>query len=146
MRCFFFGPGLPLGLGVPSMAAALLFVPALTRGAAFFLPFASVAGGANKPLSTPLTGVAASAGVSAGVGSTMWAGVLGDDESLSDDFDDGSWGNLASAPGARGSLTSRDLVFAEDMATAGRAGGVLAAVGIKWAEGSNGQDARRRAW
>jgi hypothetical protein len=120
MRCFFFGPGLPRGLG-PSTAEAPLLVPALTLGAAFFLPFASVAGGASRALSTPSTGVAASAGASRGVGSTTWAGVLGDDDGLSDDFDDGSWGNLASASGDSGSLTSRDFVFAEDMAPAVRA-------------------------
>jgi hypothetical protein len=47
--------------------------------------------------------------------------VLGDVDGLSDDFDDGSWGNLASASGDNGSLTSRDFVFAEDMTPAVRA-------------------------
>jgi hypothetical protein len=121
MRCFFFGPGLPRGLGPPSMAEAPLLVPALTLGAAFFLPCASVAGGARRPLSTPFTEVAASPAASRDVGSTIWAGVLGDVDGLSDDFDDGSWGNLASASGDNGSLTSRDFVFAEDMTPAVRA-------------------------
>ena len=62
-----------------------------------------------------LAGAAASLGVSAGVGSTIWAGVPGDDDDeagleVSDDFDDGSCGNLASASGDRASTTTLDLV------------------------------------
>ena len=73
IRCFFFGPGLPRTFGVPSTAAAPLLVPAppaLGPGRPF-LPFASVDGGANKLLSMPVAGVAASSGVSTGVGSTI---------------------------------------------------------------------------
>lgn len=60
-----------------------------------------------------LTAAVASLGVSAGGGSTIWAGVSGDDDAgfeVSDDFDDGSCGNLASASGESASTMTLDLV------------------------------------
>jgi hypothetical protein len=59
-----------------------------------------------------LTGAAASLGASLVGGSTMWAGVSGDDDGfeVSDGFDDGWCGNLASAPGDSASTMTLDLV------------------------------------
>lgn len=131
IRCFFLGPGLPRGFGVPSSAAAPLFVP-LGFGPGARRPFfpAPATGGASRLLSMPFTGVAASSGVSTGAGSTIWAGVSGDDddddESFegSDGFGSGSWGNLASFPGDSGRTTTRDFAapaLVVDMAPAATA-------------------------
>lgn len=150
IRCFFFGPGLPRTFGVPSTAAALLLVPAAPAfGPGRFLPFPSTAGGASRPLSTPLAGVAASLGVSTGVGSTTWAGVSGDDEVEDEgleacgDFDGESWGNLARVSGASWNLTTMVLGLVEDdiwaaMQSDGRGGSSHTSWRWWWCDGDGG--------
>ena len=94
--CFFFGPGLPLGLGRPSgvRAGAPLFEPGLGPGMPF--RFTCTGGGArvlDGVLAPPLTGrgvAAESAGVSMGVGSTAGtAGVSVGAEEEGDEVEDG---------------------------------------------------------
>lgn len=110
---FLLGPGLPRAFGVaglwPSMTVALLFVPG-------FGPFRFAAGGASEDgVLAPFMVAVESAGVSAGVGSTIWgaAGVSDGDEL---GFDSGessagwSWGKVESD--ARDSLSVMILDFA----------------------------------
>lgn len=96
------------------MAAAPLFAAVFGPGTAFRLPPGAAAGGASRPLLVPFMGVEEPLGVSVGVGSTTWAGVSGDDAGLDDseDFDDGSWGNLDSSSDGSGRTMILDFAVA----------------------------------
>lgn len=133
--CFFFGPGLPLGLGSPSgvSCAAPRLAPGFGPGMPF--RFAPVAGGASEldgvliPLAAGVAaGVAAaeSVGFSDGVGSPTWAtGVSDDEDCACDDFDDGSvaCGNLERWSGDSLRMTVLDLAGLVDIFRRGGGGG-----------------------
>lgn len=83
---FFLGPGLPLGLGVPSAEGADRFVPVLGFEPPFFL--LSLGGGARElPSSVALTALEAGDAVDSVVGSVVGATMTGV-EAVTDDLPD----------------------------------------------------------